>query len=90
MPALTYAGSNWLTKCYYLEDRAVRQQGKMTDNRPRQLGIRCNAKTPAKLAKLALELGYYSMRHGEKVGAINQLFDAIASGEVNLTPSKGA
>ena len=56
----------------------------------KQLGVRCDAETPAKLSKLALDLGFYTMRHGEKIGAINQLFDAIASGEIKLQRSKGA
>lgn len=62
----------------------------MTETKRKQLGVRCDAETKGKLSKLALELGYYSMRKGEKVGAINQLFDAIAAGEIKLVPSKGA
>ena len=62
----------------------------MTETKRKQLGVRCDAATPPKLTKMALDLGYYSMRHGERVGAINQLMDAIASGEIKLTKSKGA
>ena len=62
----------------------------MTESKRKQLGVRCEPETKEKLTKLALELGYYSMRKGERIGAINQLMDAIASGEIKLTKSKGA
>ena len=62
----------------------------MTETKRKQLGVRCSAEAKDKLTKLALGLGYYSMRKGEKVGAINQLFEAIASGEIKLSKSKGA
>ena len=55
------------------------------------INVRCNADTPVKIAELAMELGYFYIgKDSERCGSAGALMDAIAAGEIKLTPSKGA
>ena len=50
----------------------------------RVFAVRVAADTPAKLAEIALQRGFYYLGANGKEGAAGQLMDAIARGEVTL------
>ena len=50
----------------------------------RVFAVRVATDTPAKLAEIALQRGFYYLGANGKVGAAGQLMDAIARGEVTL------
>ena len=55
------------------------------------INVRCNADTPAKIAELAMELGYFYIgKDSTRCGSAGALMDAIASGRIKLTASEGA
>ena len=52
----------------------------------RVFAVRVAVGTPEKLAKLALDRGFYYIgADGERLGAAGQLMDAIADGRVQIT-----
>ena len=52
----------------------------------RVFAVRVAVGTPEKLAKLALDRGFYYIgADGERLGAAGQLMDAIAEGRVQIT-----
>ena len=55
-----------------------------------QITIRCKPESKSKLTALAVRFGFTYRVAGERVGAINQLMDAIADGELELSlPEEG-
>jgi len=62
----------------------IRNDGTATGRRV--FAVRVAVTTPERLAKLALERGYYFIgQGGERLGAAGQLMDAIAEGRVQIT-----
>ena len=63
----------------------IRNDGTLTGRRV--FAVRVAVETPERLAEIALERGYYFIgAGGEKQGAAGQLMDAIAEGQVSLSP----
>ena len=62
----------------------IRNDGTTTGRRV--FAVRVAVETPAKLAAIALERGFYFIgQGGERLGAAGQLMDAIAEGRVQIT-----
>ena len=60
----------------------IKNDGTVTGRRV--FAVRVAVSTPEKLAKMALDNGFYYLGADGKQGAAGQLMDAIANGEIEL------